>query len=283
MNRTDLLALCVVLSSACVADLELDTDGPDGTDTDAQTSSTGFVETPPTEGAELPDVYGDIEAWAQDYAQRRCDALYACGCDKPGSSLDSTDTCVEDVASVMAERARFGLAHALPLSSSCLMELESLADPTLCGVTAPPAAFAGWCSLFDGPGQEGEACEETEFLLIPENTCADGLTCLHGICTAPPELGSPCLEEEDIFNVLCDGGAYCSDAGTCEPLVGEGGACSTVECKPGLECSTEGLCEAVRATGAACTYGGQCVSQFCTEGTCDPPAPVLCGPFFWER
>jgi hypothetical protein len=130
----------------------------------------------------------------------------------------------------------------------------------------------------------------------PATPCADGLTCVEGLCMlecpeggcgpcggaeCPSEVGDPCTSEDD-----CRDG-HCSDAGACTR-----GCAFDSDCPGDFECE-DGECSPGRlgVYGDACTNGDQCASRLCllegsegSEGVCtrhcadgsECPAPDQC-------
>ncbi len=138
-----------------------------------------------------------------------------------------------------------------------------------------------------------------------DEDCQSGSECAFGTCTAfddctPRGAGVYCDDDDDCASTM-----YCDfDSDTCQPLVGEGDACSDFNaCAPELYCSTtcqpraviDESCATARClTGLRCDYtddvcrfpveaGGECDSDLdcqsysCVDLRCEASAESACG------
>jgi hypothetical protein len=94
-------------------------------------------------------------------------------------------------------------------------------------------------------GKQGEACA---------GSCASS-TC-GGVSPSGPGGGSTttCFASE---------GLYCSDQGTCQPVLVDGQACSYFECKQESYCADAGACAPKKPDGAVCVESSECLAHNC--------------------
>ena len=127
-----------------------------------------------------------------------------------------------------------------------------------------------------------------------ENECADGLTCVNGIClfnigklaTSSTQCasdcasGGVCIESKSIVHLsLCDDPCACQQGHVCNVIKGVclrdvGGSCAAhSDCDGG--CCADDKCAAAGATevGKSCTIDCECTSWVCASGKCASARP----------
>ena len=153
------------------------------------------------------------------------------------------------------------------------------------GGTCYPLINGASVCLPAGDAAEGQACDTTS--TTPDSTCAVGLLCLGGACTAPCSVGdsSACVAPETCNELAEDFSDVGVCAETCTPF-------SLDECTEGKGCiptsETKGLCTLVGTAAAgeeceppfyysACGPNLMCIPEESDDptGTCTP----ICGPF----
>jgi hypothetical protein len=176
-------------------------------------------------------------------------------------------------------------------------------DEECVGGACVRADCGGTCTAFASPGAPcgasgglpEQTCDPTVQFCGPDGTCwrkaAHGAACsaddqclfdhvcLDGKCADPPRPG-----RDDVCGTNtppCDDGLYCHPYGTCQPLVGSGGACLLpTACDASLVC-LGGQCASWLDVGSACTPGmpsGCPGSQTCAGGSCASAAAARLGP-----
>ncbi|MGA9526124.1 MAG: hypothetical protein WBV82_31990, partial [Myxococcaceae bacterium] len=144
----------------------------------------------------------------------------------------------------------------------------------------------GGSELCTAKKAKGETCTPNS-----SEECADGLSCVEGVCRAPTQMtyvgaGEACNYLDPI---LCQGGLFCevasiTAAGTCHARRPEGGACMMDEsCQLGLRCEgadlsadpiVQGTCRPPRALGESCTQHSDCVRDAWCNATCLAKRPA---------
>lgn len=288
MDLKNLLMASAILVSttSCVANLELsETDGgSDPVGGGSEETDSGESTASGSMGA-AATVGGDRD-WISEFSEGRCEALFACGCERQTLYIDQ-ETCIAVTAEALTEReAAAGLVGADRFSSSCYAsKLEHLTGDT-CGPLAPPASFttvmdAAYCPLFVGASEEGEAClGPSRSLLAPfdkgDSSCAEGLYCEESVCVRLPSEGEACLPEGNLGQ--CASPLACIDE-ACVPRREPGEPCDLIgQCEESLWC-VEGVCVPRGAVGGSCMTGFDCISASCIDDVCQPPVPALCGPY----
>ena len=208
---------------------------------------------------------------AKDYPQEMavgyCTAVYSCTC--TGYPYANFNECLTDLSVAYDKLNDDAFLSGLAYDGSCpAKELEridsyecknSIVESSIC---IPP------CNAWYGPFQAGSLCEVVAF--SPEtgksfSTCAQGLSCMSGVCVNPcqlvtdlPGLGQPCPD------YLCDTGATCDiTTQICvalPTLPGPGEPCQAGVCDPAraICIAAAGICAALPSVG-----------QPCVEGLCD--------------
>lgn len=166
-------------------------------------------------------------------------------------------------------------------------------------------------AVFTGTKAPGAACQNASECAPPSGGgafCDFPGTAVTGVCVAVTraKAGGSCVgtcDQEDGIVTSCynasgapipdHGGAcytsdglYCSNQGTCVPLMGPGQDCSAIPCAAGAYCdiSGTGVCQAYAQIGGDCSQGQQCVpnANCGLAGTCQAPpdtsiaTPGLC-------
>ena len=124
-----------------------------------------------------------------------------------------------------------------------------------------PWVDACMTSAFVGAVADGAMCYATFECAGSDSYCSPGQT-----CTALPTQNMPCSQ----FG--CASGLYCAATATCQPLVAQGGMCtSSSQCAKDLFCDTSQTtptCTALHDGGQRCTSNQSCKSNQCNPGTC---------------
>lgn len=112
-------------------------------------------------------------------------------------------------------------------------------------------------------GKQGEACD---------GSCASS-SCGGNSPSGPGGVSTAtCFASE---------GLYCSQDGTCQPLLADGQACSYFECKQDSYCAAARTCAPKKPDGATCSESSDCLSHDCafpddtsasSTGTCGVPS-----------
>lgn len=120
------------------------------------------------------------------------------------------------------------------------------------------------------PALEGDRCDEDPPTaeVLPLRTCADGLACVLGVCTARLTADAPCSDE----GVPCADGLTCRSSGTCGAPSPESGPClDSRDCAEGLTC--DGGLEQCVPIPAPLDDGEACVSSSECAGLCSVCRP----------
>jgi hypothetical protein len=192
-------------------------------------------------------------------SQGSCDRTVAMRCSRVHPQ-DTTGTCVGE-AEVGAP-----CGYVQNLTSEC-------SGNASCSVYSDGGV--GTCRVSGAKTPQGGACTS-------DYECARGLYCSTGVrvCTPGGEIGSPCSFSQP-WGSTCRSGACKSggaDAGyqyVCLPWSPAGGPCTSVsDCMDDLTCDTTlGQCNPLPGEGAACSVDQDCRSSLrCSQGACTSPA-----------
>jgi hypothetical protein len=165
----------------------------------------------------------------------------------------------------------------IPLSfdKECADRLAGFIAGVPCDEPLPEIPCESYCSLYFGPGLEGQACEATF-------QCGRGLRCVRGECRdacafRPSTEGEPCGPGQP-----CEPGLRCDDFGAeaasfCVALPVAGAPCLGDDCAAGYWCDSstgEALCAIAAPAGAPCMGHRECTTGYCPAGFCE----LLPGP-----
>ncbi|MFT3839945.1 MAG: hypothetical protein QM723_23360 [Myxococcaceae bacterium] len=155
-------------------------------------------------------------------------------------------------------------------TNSCAMVCEPagpLGSPCPCNDGLRCDQSTGLCS---NPHNVGEACQQ-----FNSNECVAVATCdgTSGTCVSLPGPGAPCYN-----GYSCAPSAYCDTSSTnhmCVARVGQNQPCSFDTCTDGLYCNynlSTPTCQPLKGQGAACSpFDGTCQSSLtCLNGQCSP-------------
>ena len=177
-----------------------------------------------------------------------------------------------------------------PAAGVCAWE-KALNEACSPGAPCKEGLFCANNGLCTSRVAEGFPCEVGVFAM-----CWDGLTCVDGVCMAPPGPGLPCHPQLGCAEqAVCDdtlglcvarvqaGGdcdvtsecateLFCGEIGpSCAPRIVEGGSCwQDAECQPAAACIFRGRCRAGVEVGGLCdTNDAPCVDgAICDDGIC---------------
>ena len=235
----------------------------------------------------------DREIAPKDYAQELafgyCEAVYSCSCESyPYANFNA---CYAEVSVGYAEVANEAYAAGLAYDGTCpVKELDQINNlackssvPELpSGVCIPP------CNAWYGPLPAGSFCEivaSSAEVGVGFSTCAQGLSCIGGVCVNPcqlvddlPGLGQPCPQ------FVCATGATCDlESQICvalPQLPGPGEACVDSACDPERAvCVIEAnVCAALPTLGQPCLMGQCGGDTYCSiDDVCVAKPALACG------
>jgi hypothetical protein len=230
---------------------------------------------------------------AKDYpgemASGYCEAVYSCPCDS--YPYANSSVCQSQLDQAYSQVAFAAAGAGLKFDGRCaIKELDQLSSlacsssatqlPT--GVCAPP------CNAWYGSLPAGSFCTNVAVSAeagVGFSNCAQGLSCLGGVCLDPcqlgndlPGLGQPCP------GFVCASGAVCDlESQICvvaEPLPGPGESCANGVCDPmRAVCVAEvGVCAALPSVGQPCVSGLCDAQSYCgSSDVCVARPPLVCG------
>jgi hypothetical protein len=225
----------------------------------------------------------DDPSVADLYAQSRCGAIEACGCDlEPFTDRWACETSM---------RARFlAMLDGLDTGSfdfSCFAAVLDAYDISSCETHLQIRAesLAPPCLVVSGDADEGDTCQGATGTMVRGDTCGPGLRCAatitgrHCIVAGSTDhvaaLGQPCAVDHAIL-APCETGTYCdvADSDTCVPWIEDGSPCQAGQiCEPLAWCDVitdpeATVCVPRVAVGAACTSTTACQAAPCIDGAC---------------
>jgi hypothetical protein len=216
-----------------------------------------------------------------------CEAVYNCPCES--YPYPNFNECLADLSiaydAINDEAFIAGLSYDGSCPAQELNEIEALACKGSvaglpAGVCVPP------CNAWHGPHGAGSICEvvaSSPELGLGFSNCAQGLTCLAGVCVNPcqvgqlPGIGQPCPD------LVCAAGAMCDASQVCvamPTLPGPAETCLNNLCDPTRAvCVIEAnVCAALPTVGQACVQGQCDPSSYCgIDDVCVARPPLVCG------
>ena len=254
---------CSLIASACdqpaTSDAGVDASRRDGSVDDAT----------PTDAFMRMDAFSadPLGAFCTPLAMNLCTSAMTCGCGDilPGG-LDIAACTARFEAQCRSAWEPFVTAGAVfdPVAgAACAATIEANSLP--CGAPSGVAAFALCAPFAVDPAALGEDCAAPY--------CADGNGyCQGNSCVPRGMVGATC---SDMFS--CATGLVCND-GMCTALRESGatGCTADLDCRPPLSC-IDGTCEALHAMGAACTTTRDCARGLvCNASVCSARTGTTC-------
>jgi hypothetical protein len=211
--------------------------------------------------AEQPPRFGDSGAYCAGRAQAECNDQVIAACAASGK-----DRCVASRQTACLNELPLGKTYDAFKAQECVDSVAAAyADAKL--AKNEIEAYRAACALvFDGTVVRNGACQ-----IDTDCKQADGLACVlapgsaSGTCQVPRAVqpGDKC----DTSDALCAAGYHCDATKYCVVNAASTEPCSAaLPCKPTLKCGAAGTCEPKVLDGSACTADGDCGSDICEPG-----------------
>jgi hypothetical protein len=220
--------------------------------------------------------YATVAAFCTAYAQAICQIGATCEFSAPACESYQDGQCIANATQATASGLRTYDPSNAP---ACIGVLNSAYGGSPTSVTASQlAAIDSVCArVFAGNAGPGAACTSSDDCSLAGDICASA-PAQSARCEAPVavSLGGSCLNDGDecSSNAYCDAQQGSPSYGTCVVAQTTGQPCSAAQPCDGVDQCSNGTCEPLGGEGAACSTSADCASGLFCDTYTDSSAPT---------